>query len=278
MMTLSQDLGPGKTTEAVTKLVEYLRRVQTAQADLLKKADVSIRVQTSLNAVFKKLVPSLEAIQRSLEERRGQGLESGDLGRLCADLQAKIGLLDDLEAELSRTKTQNCEDLRSLVQTIVKVLDRLLKTNDLAVVNDDDEAKDDEAKKTGELLSGSERSGRKRPPQPGSGRGRGGGGKTRGRPPHSSSRGRPAATSSSAPSRSRAKRPKVNYNEDSSMTSGDEGVDQTEDSNVEEVIKGPEVNQRSSLTQPKVRIKRMEIGTVEDEDDEDRHSTESNAS
>ena len=62
------------------------------------------------------------------------------------------------------------------------------------------------------------------------------------------------------------------------MTSGDEGVDQTEDNNAEEVIKGIEVNQRSSLTQPKVRIKRMEIGTVEDEDDEDRHSTESNAS
>lgn len=134
---LSQDLSPAKTNEAVKKLVEYLKRVQNAQSQILERADRSIHFQTTLNDIFKKLVPTLEVIQNCLDEREGQNLDSGDLSKLCADLQEKISALDELESELSAPKTQTCEDLRELVQMIVKVLDRLLKDKDLVMTEEE---------------------------------------------------------------------------------------------------------------------------------------------
>jgi hypothetical protein len=76
-----------RNMDAVRQLVDYIKRMQTAQADILQKADKSIEFQKSLNGVFFKLVPTLEVIQKALEERKGMNLDSGILPKLCNDLR-----------------------------------------------------------------------------------------------------------------------------------------------------------------------------------------------
>ena len=99
--------------EAVRKLVGYIRRIQVCQTNILQKADQSIEFSRAANEVFAKMVPTLEVIQKALEERQGQNLDSDILPRLCNDLNAKIRNMDELERRhFNDPKSQACRILR----------------------------------------------------------------------------------------------------------------------------------------------------------------------
>ena len=73
--------------------------------------------QASLNEALFEIIPVLEVIHRSLQERKFQKLDSGTLPDLCNELGSKLMLLSDLEKKLITEKKDRClQDLCSLIQ------------------------------------------------------------------------------------------------------------------------------------------------------------------
>jgi hypothetical protein len=73
--------------------------------------------QASLNEALFKIVPVLELIHRSLQDRQTIKLDSGSLPDLCNELGDKLILLSDLERKLMSDKQDRClDDFYTLVQ------------------------------------------------------------------------------------------------------------------------------------------------------------------
>jgi hypothetical protein len=71
----------------------------------------------TLNDALFKIIPVLELIHKSLQERKFRKLDSGNLPDLCNELGAKLILLADLEKRLISDKQDRCtDDLFSLIQ------------------------------------------------------------------------------------------------------------------------------------------------------------------
>ena len=76
-----------------------------------------ISFQVSLSETLFKIVPVLEVIHRTLNERKSQKLDSGSLPALCSELREKLVSLAELERKLiSEKQDRSSEDLCLLIQ------------------------------------------------------------------------------------------------------------------------------------------------------------------
>jgi len=83
--------------------------------------------QVSLSDTLFKVVPVLEVIHQTLNERKSQKLDSGSLPALCAELRGKLFSLAELERKLiSEKQDRSSEDLCSLIQVRIDVMKRWL--------------------------------------------------------------------------------------------------------------------------------------------------------
>jgi hypothetical protein len=123
-----------KNSEVVGSLVDYLKKVQLAQSDILQKTDTSIAFQTSLNGALKEIVPTLEAIQNDKHSNTV-------LASLSNDLRCKIGNVADLESKLmaSITSVNSSEDLMQLIQQVRSFVDQQMLNKDKYLSTSQDE-------------------------------------------------------------------------------------------------------------------------------------------